>query len=76
MSDETRISQQHAEEHKQFMDQMKQCLANNDEEGILKTVTNYYVNWSKLVEERSTQAELHLEQLKMLLLPTQVYSIE
>ena len=50
MSDETRISQQHAEEHKQFMDQMKQCLANNDEEGILKTVTYYYVNWSKLGE--------------------------
>lgn len=72
MSDEKLIARQHAKKHKEFMDKIKACVRAQDEEGILKETNNYYTHWSQLGEERSTAAELHLEQLKMLLLPTQV----
>ena len=72
MSDERILARQHAREHKEFMDKIKTCVEKRDEEGILKETNNYYTHWSKLGEERCAAADLHLEQLKMLLLPTQV----
>lgn len=54
------------------MDKIKACASSNDEEGIFSAINDYYGHWSKLGEERSSAADVHLEQLKMLLLPTQM----
>ena len=73
MNSNTKISLQHVLRHKQFMESIKKYVEEENEKGIMEETNNYYTEWSKLGEERITAAELHLEQLKMLLLPTQVY---
>ena len=44
----------------------------HDEASILREIKEYYRLWSEYGQERSAACQLYLEQLKMLLLPTQV----
>ena len=55
-----------------FLKRMKQLMEKKDEERIVKEIEEYYSRWSEFGIERTTNAHIHLEQLKMLLLPTQV----
>ena len=55
-----------------FLKRMKQLMEKRDEKQIVKEIEEYYSRWSEFGVERATNAHIHLEQLKMLLLPTQV----
>ena len=48
------------------------CLQNNDREGIKREMHQFLDDWSAFAKKRQTMAEFHLEQLKTLILPTQV----
>ena len=65
-------SKQSDEEHEAFLKRLKEGIAKNDEEGILREIKEYYKLWSEYGKERSAACQIYLEQLKMLLLPTQV----
>lgn len=54
--------------------QLEICLQNNDREGIKKEMHQFLDDWSAFAKKRQTMAEFHLEQLKTLILPTQVSS--
>ena len=51
-------------------------MEKKDEKQIVKEIEEYYSRWSEFGIERTTNAHIHLEQLKMLLLPTQVGTID
>ena len=55
-----------------FLKRMKELMEKKDEETISKEIDEYYTRWSEFGIERLSAAQIHLEQLKMLLLPTQV----
>lgn len=54
--------------------QLEVCLQKNDREGIKKEMHQFLDDWSAFAKKRQTMAEFHLEQLKTLILPTQVSS--
>ena len=56
----------------EFIKKMKILMESKDEETITKEIEEYYSRWSEFGAERLSAAQIHLEQLKMLLLPTQV----
>ena len=56
----------------EFLQKMKSLMESKDETAITKEIEEYYSRWSEFGAERLSAAQIHLEQLKMLLLPTQV----
>ena len=56
----------------EFLQKMKRMMESKDETAITKEIEEYYSRWSEFGAERLSAAQIHLEQLKMLLLPTQV----
>ena len=56
----------------EFIKKMKILMESKDEETITKEIEEYYSRWSEFGAERLSAAQIHLEQLKMLLLPTQM----
>ena len=56
----------------EFLQKMKSLIESKDETAITKEIEEYYSRWSEFGAERLSAAQIHLEQLKMLLLPTQV----
>lgn len=52
--------------------QLEVCLQKNDREGIKQEMHQFLDDWSAFAKKRQTMAEFHLEQLKTLILPTQV----
>ena len=65
-------SKQSEEEHAAFLQRLKRGIDQHDEASILREIKEYYRLWSEYGQERSAACQLYLEQLKMLLLPTQV----
>ena len=72
MSSQVFQSKQSEEEHTAFLQRLKQGIATHDEASLLHEIGEYYRLWSEYGQERSAACQLYLEQLKMLLLPTQV----
>ena len=62
-----------SERHSAFLSRLKQYVKEQDEAKILEEITAYYGEWSDIGSQRKEMAHAYLEQLKMLLLPTQVW---
>lgn len=60
------------EKHIAFLSRLKQYVRDQDEAKILVEISTYYKEWSDIGSQRKDMAHAYLEQLKMLLLPTQV----
>lgn len=60
------------EKHSAFLSRLKQYVKDQDEAKILEEISTYYREWSDIGSQRKDMAHAYLEQLKMLLLPTQV----
>ena len=58
--------------HGAFLSRLREYVRRRDEERIHGEIAAYYKEWSGVGQQRKTAAHYHLEQLKMLLLPTQV----
>lgn len=58
--------------HGAFLSRLREYVRMRDEERIHGEIAAYYKEWSEVGQQRKTAAHYHLEQLKMLLLPTQV----
>ena len=58
--------------HGAFLSRLREYVRRRDEERIHGEIAAYYKEWSEVGQQRKTAAHYHLEQLKMLLLPTQV----
>ena len=56
----------------QSLDHLRRCLEKHDEEGLQREMRKFVYDWLEYGQKRLTMAEFHLEQLKMLVLPTQV----
>ena len=52
--------------------QLELSLQRNDRESLGKEMHQFLEDWSAFAKKRQTMAEFHLEQLKTLILPTQV----
>ena len=59
----------------QSLDRLRACLENHDMEGLQNEMRQFVHDWMNYGQKRLTMAEFHLEQLKMLVLPTQVICV-
>ena len=75
VSSETAESEERNQVRVKFLKRMRELMEKKDEEAISKEIDEYYSRWSEFGIERLSAAQIHLEQLKMLLLPTQVVFI-
>ena len=57
------------------LDRLRTCLEKHDMEGLQTEMREFVHDWMDYGQKRLTMAEFHLEQLKMLVLPTQVISV-
>lgn len=71
MSKQTR-SEESANMHSAFLSRLKEYMRVRDEEHISEEIAAYYKEWNEVGHQRKTTVHYYLEQLKMLLLPTQV----
>lgn len=67
-TDDNFLRQQRSES----LERLCQFYEAHDKEGMVKEIQEYVRQWGHFVQKRLTMAEFHLEQLKMLVLPTQV----
>ena len=67
-TDDNFLRQQRSES----LERLCQFYEAHDKEGMVKEIQEYVRQWGLFVQKRLTMAEFHLEQLKMLVLPTQV----
>ncbi|KNB45893.1 hypothetical protein JH06_0504 [Blastocystis sp. subtype 4] len=72
VSSETAESEERNQVRVKFLKRMRELMEKKDEEAISKEIDEYYSRWSEFGIERLSAAQIHLEQLKMLLLPTQM----
>lgn len=59
-------------QRERVLHQLEQALQQNDREKLLKEMHQYLEDWQAFAKKRQTMAEFHLEQLKTLVLPSQV----
>lgn len=57
------------------LDRLRACLEKHDMEGLQTEMRQFVNDWMDYGQKRLTMAEFHLEQLKMLVLPTQVIRV-
>ena len=71
LQDETNDAEREAQ-REAGLKRLRECYEAHDEEGIARESQRYYAEWEEFGRKRLMMAEFHLEQLKRLVLPTQV----
>ena len=71
LQDETNDAERQAQ-RQAGLKRLRECYEAHDEEGIARESQRYYAEWEEFGRKRLMMAEFHLEQLKRLVLPTQV----
>lgn len=71
LQDETNDAERQAQ-RQAGLKRLRECYEAHDEEGVARESQRYYAEWEEFGRKRLMMAEFHLEQLKRLVLPTQV----
>ena len=74
LQDETNDAEREAQ-REAGLKRLRECYEAHDEEGIARESQRYYAEWEEFGRKRLMMAEFHLEQLKRLVLPTQVSGV-
>ena len=60
------------EQRENVLKQMREAVATHNTEGVTRAMQQYMNDWVAFGQKRLTMAEFHLDQLKTLILPSQV----
>ena len=60
------------EQREAVLKQMRDAVAKHNTEGVTRALQQYINDWVAFGQKRLTMAEFHLDQLKTLILPSQV----